>query len=196
MSSIRKALAAAGMITAVTAAGLITATAAPAAAAPVNSAGHCVHNLGTQRTDCFATFPEAVSFATGGLLTNAPDSPAAAAADESFEKRINAIGALAEADDVSPLAVTLSVEFDWAYHQDNVGSITYTASSGCANYYWFKNYVGDGWNDRISSFRGYNSCEANHYENADLGGTSTGFLATASVMSNGMNNETSSIAWR
>ncbi|GAA1564837.1 hypothetical protein GCM10009678_54880 [Actinomadura kijaniata] len=173
-----------------------TASAASATTAPADK-DHCVVNLATDRTQCYDTFPQAISAATGGQITDAPQSPAAAAASRSFEQRINAIGRQA-ASSAAPLAtVTLSIEYDWNYYQTTAGSLTITGTSGCdgdGSVEWMKTSLG-GWNDRISSFKGYNGCQVRHYQHENFAGAYTSPVGeNPSMMQHGgLNNQASSI---
>jgi hypothetical protein len=54
-------------------------------------------------------------------------------------------------------------------------------------------YVGNSWNDVISSSRGYNNCQLKHWEHANWEGRSTGWLSSASYLGDAMNDETSSL---
>lgn len=51
-----------------------------------------------------------------------------------------------------------------------------------------------GWDNVVSSFRNYSNCWTNHYEHANFGGASTGYLDDRSSMG-AMNDQTSSIRW-
>ncbi|MGK5558571.1 hypothetical protein ACSNOI_43915 [Actinomadura kijaniata] len=193
----KRAVVVATLATAMASAGLFaTASAASATTTPANK-NHCVMNLATDQTRCYDTFPQAVSAATGGQITDAPQSPAAAAASRSFEQRINAIGRQA-ASSAAPLApVTLSIEYDWTYYQTNAGSLTITGTSGCdsdSSVEWMKTTLGD-WNDRISSFKGYNGCQVRHYQHENFAGAYTTPVGEnpSMLQIGGLNNQASSI---
>lgn len=177
---------------------LVLPAAAPAGAAPTGGK-HCVSNVSDGTTSCYGTFRQAIAAATSGLITDAPLNPAEAVASKAFEKRINAITEL-NAAGATQLAVTLSIEYDWAYEQTQAGSLTYTGDYGCDNTNdvdWEKSYVGDDWNDRISSFRNYSNCSNIHYTHAGFGNPNNGIRRSVGSMADtgGLNNQTSSIQW-
>ncbi|MEU5881204.1 hypothetical protein [Spirillospora sp. NPDC047279] len=172
----------------------------PSSASAPAAKSHCVTNVAAGQTHCYDTFPQALSAATGGQITDAPQSPAAAAASRSFEQQINAIGRQAASSDAPLALVTLSIEYDWNYYQTTEGSITYVGPSGCdsdGSVEWQRSNLGDAWNDRISSFRGYNGCQVNHFQHANFEGARTGPLGSSFAMSEigGVNNQASSIRW-
>ena len=70
-----------------------------------------------------------------------------------------------------------------------------SAIAGAAD--WQLCWIGGNWNDRISSFKGYNTCEVDHFEHADFKGAHTGWVTqTPSMMDHtGLNNMTSSLKW-
>ncbi|GAA0561594.1 hypothetical protein [Actinomadura livida] len=196
----KRAIAVGTLATAMAGGGLLaTASAASADSAPADN-DHCVTNVATGQMQCYDTFPQAISAATGGQITDAPQSPAAAVASRSFEQRINAAGRQA-ASSAAPLAtVTLSIEYDWNYYQTTAGSNTYTGTSGCdsdGSVEWMKNNLGDSWNDRISSFKGYNGCQVRHFQHENgAGAYTTPVGQNPSMMDHGgLNNQASSIHW-
>ncbi|GLZ01361.1 hypothetical protein [Actinoplanes sp. NBRC 103695] len=177
---------------------LVLPATAPASAAPTGKK-HCVTNVSDETTSCYGTFRQAIASATSGRITDAPLNPADAVASKAFEKRINAITELNKAG-ATQLAVTLSIEYDWAYEQTNEGSVTYTADYGCDNTNdvdWQVNWVGDDWNDRISSFHNYSNCSNIHFAHVDFGTPSNGIYRSVGSMADtgGLNNQTSSIQW-
>jgi hypothetical protein len=117
-------------------------------------------------------------------------------------------GQLSVASDLRPEQVTqemiaaapsssVVLGIDWEY--DNyVGGFTaiWEGSSTCtASQAWQLSYVGDVYNDKISSAKGYGGCHHfHHYENGAFGGavlTCSPNCATMGVM----NNQTSSLKW-
>lgn len=144
---------------------------------------------------CFDSFRSAISHATGGRVKDAPLDARVASTDRSFEEKINRSPATHD-DDYSGCCTILSIEYDWKNYYD-YGSITFRASSGCDGSFdidWMTGYVGDHWNDGISSFRGYNGCIVKHWENRDFRGVSTEWQAWDNDMGI-MVNKTSSIQW-
>jgi hypothetical protein len=181
------------------AAAALVLPAVPAAAAPAGG-DHCVVDVTSGAETCYATFRAATAAATGGLITDAPQAPADALASQAFADRVDAVGRAVEAGKAPRATVTLSIEYDWNYYNSQAGSRTYTAARGCVNNGaadWVLSWIGDDWNDRISSFRGYNTCEVDHFQHADFGTPHTGWVTqTPSMMDHtGLNNLTSSIKW-
>lgn len=72
----------------------------------------------------------------------------------------------------------------------------YFASTGCAANTWQVSYVGDAWNDRFQSGKGFSSCDHNRkFEHADFGGAV--LLCTSDCSNYGvLNNEVSSLRWK
>lgn len=182
----------------------LLAGAVPAATAQANegtttTGKHCVVEVTNGKTTCYQSFRDAVAKATGGRITDAPSTPSTAVADSRFEDRLNALGAESGEED-GRANVVVSIEYDWAYYQDDVGSLTASAPGGCVangGADWQLANVGEDWNDRISSFRGYADCNVDHFEHADFDGASTGWLADVGSMADhtSLNNLTSSIRW-
>jgi hypothetical protein len=169
-------------------------------------AQHCVVSLIDRDVRCYSDFRQAIAAATAGRITDAPHDVADAVADKSFESRVNApVGPMSDGS-MAPLEFILSIEYEHRYRGGNGGfSATFTADSGC---------IEDGqrdfeladirdidpwWNDRISSFQGYNTCDVNHYEHSsfnsrDPSGDSTGPKRFMDSMGD-MNDETTSLTW-
>lgn len=136
---------------------------------------HCVTRLETGYTACFATFTEAVSVATGGLIDDAPDDASIAFTSSSFKARVEKAGeslaarpANANARGAGTLAaVTLSFEYDRPYYDTAGGSWQITAGSGCDSdpgyEHGYPSLIGTGWNNIISSFIGYGACQVEHW---------------------------------
>jgi hypothetical protein len=66
--------------------------------------------------------------------------------------------------------------------------------------------MGSAWNDKISSLQTFGGspgapgpfntvCLANHFQDTNFGGISTGYLFTTSFIGSAMNDRTSSIQW-
>jgi hypothetical protein len=177
---------------------LISCLVAPpvAAASPEESAGgkHCVYNLSTSTEQCFATFTQAIGFATGGLVTDAPADPATAAADPTFDQRINA--ASSATTDPSITSAVLGVSWKDAGYSG--ASVSWSASSGCdsdADIDWQVSYVGDTWNDIISSAKSYNNCQSKYWQNYKCWGSATSWFTSLSYFGT-MNDRASSIQFR
>lgn len=132
--------------------------------------------------ECFATFGEAISNATGGKVTTTADV-GTAMTDEHFTEQ------------VVSAANVLSVE----YTDIDFGGASFTISGDCANGVGV-NWVGDAWNDKVSSARSFN-CYAVHWEDWNYGGTrSTGTNGDAGRLydlgGGSFNDATSSISYQ
>ncbi|GAA4239727.1 hypothetical protein GCM10022254_61100 [Actinomadura meridiana] len=166
----------------------------PASAAPANavtSAEHCVlHTAAGGTMSCYRTFTEAIADATGGRVANAPRDVAAAMADTGLDRRLNALGQ-AHRDAV------VGIEYE---DMDYGGASTIVeADGGCDDDDGIEvsaPYFEEFWNDRITSFKTYVQCQANHYQHIDYEGTRTGWLEDTANIGPVMNDRTSSIQWR
>jgi hypothetical protein len=52
-----------------------------------------------------------------------------------------------------------------------------------------------GWNDRISSFRGFSNCWTKIYEHSGFGGAALGYQGDTRYVGDALNDQTSSIRW-
>jgi hypothetical protein len=191
MSFIRKALA----LGAVAAIGSLSfAPAAQAATAPEHgpkAAGtHCVLDLSSRSQRCFATFPAALSHATGGTVRNLPGDVRAAQRDPGLTAQLNA---------PKPAAASVVIGIqDWNSGRPGTKTWTVTAAHGCTastgDIDWEISYVGDAWNDNIASFTTYNHCDQTMFDNANFGGDHTGWIDHTDNLG-AMKNRTSSIQW-
>jgi hypothetical protein len=71
-----------------------------------------------------------------------------------------------------------------------------TASGPCdtnADVDWEVANVGSTWNDRTSSFQGFNGCQVRVFENASFGGASYGPLTSSDYVGSAMNDRTTSV---
>jgi hypothetical protein len=162
-------------------------------------------------TTCFSTFTEAISFATGGAVKDAPASAATAGKDE-LAAKINAAGASAK--DVSPQAGVLGIEYDSLNFNPVPWSLTFTGAANCTGpindidyQISLPQFIGtiQIW-DKISSFRTFFSptfCFEDHYYLQNFGLPRTGYTSSRSPVPtmnigggpfNGDNN-TRSIRW-
>jgi hypothetical protein len=135
------------------------------ATGPANSAGEILASPVDR--GCYSTTAEALA-ASGGSLQSTPAAPTS----------------------------TVVIGIEW----DNTGftgsNVIYEVASTCtASQSWVLNYVGDTWNDRFESGKGYGGCNHNKkFENADFGGA----VLTCTPNCNGygvLNNEVSSLKW-
>lgn len=179
-------------------AALTSATVVPAAADARAEAGpggpHCVVKHDSS-TDCFQTFREAIAHATGGRLTDVPNDPAAALASKTFERRINALSR------IDAQAAVSSIEYQHPNYNSGGGkTLTFRLGRCGSDTSWDYRLsdidnISTWWDDRISSYRGYNGCQVNHYEHPNWSGAQTGYHSNDGDMG-AMEDVTSSLAWR
>lgn len=141
--------------------------------------------------ECFSTFTEAISAATGGEITNAPADPAEAMADPALGQRLGTL-----ANDY-----ILSVEYQHTNHWGQ--SLTVRGSRPCTAFdrsspeFFVPSLAGTWWNDRISSFwtpADSGNCRVRHFQLANYRGAYTAFQTTEPSMGN-MNDRTSSLQY-
>ncbi|WUI00069.1 hypothetical protein OHR68_42445 [Spirillospora sp. NBC_00431] len=188
-------------------AGLTIAAVQPAANASGSSSetgNNCVVSVdGAGSVTCYNSFTKAIADATGGHIMDAPADPAAATADPRFNSRINALGERADAK-TARAAVVLEIAYedkDFNRGQPDNDIYVFKARRGCDRDNGVEHRNPDlpnSWNDRISSFNAYNACQANHYQNNNYRGRSTGWFGSHGRLSraNNMNDRASSIQWR
>ncbi len=159
------------------------ADAGPVAGAPSGSS--CVSRLEAVQqgspeariasTTCFATFAAAISFATDGKTV----LPANAGPDFLTQAML---------PDSSPgpqsPATSYVIGIDWDFPSQNGYSRVWEASTGCdVSHWWVLSYVGDDWNDRIESAKGYSGCvRYRHYQDINYGGAHVTCSAYCSTM--------------
>jgi hypothetical protein len=132
---------------------------------------------------CYSTFSQSISAATGGAVRVRDTMTPQQLTDADLQ-------ASTRASDV-----VLGVE----YVQTSYGgsSNTYSATSTCsASNIWEWNYVGDEWNDRFSSGKGFGGCDHNKkFAAADFGGDV--LTCTPNCTNYGtLSNEVSSLRYR
>jgi hypothetical protein len=133
---------------------------------------------------CFGTFAEAIRTATAGAVKVSPNLRP----EELTDAMLAAPGLL-------PLAsFVIGIEYE---HADFGGSsIIYNGGGTCDQFSFSVSYVGDAWNDRISSARAFSGCNHSvHYEHSDFGGASVDCFTSCSYIGDAMNDRTSSIRW-
>jgi len=204
-------------------------TAAPATADPLPTpdppptptspgsgvAQHCVVKLTAYSSEpgvakCFHTFPEAISFATGGRLVDVPLSPAEAVDDPAFAAHLAAGANGGPVDDPKPKEVNVVLSIEYEHINFNAGAFgssnTFVGDKLCDAATDIPEYaqpdlrnslpqLPNGANDLISSFRTYSNCNANHYEHVDFGGAATGYWTTRDYIGDDWNDKASSISW-
>lgn len=154
---------------------------------------------------CFGTFTEAISFATHGVVTDAPAIAAQAAKDPSFKTKMDAAGQA-----LSPLVASpIGVEFDALGFATTSWSMTFNGATACTGPVDDIDFSVDlpqpVW-DQVSSFLtlfGATLCLADHYFLQNFGLPRTGFVGSSSPVPT-MNvgggpfagdNNTRSITW-
>lgn len=153
---------------------------------------HCVGRISSNEVSCYSTFREAVAFATGGAITDAPEARAALA-DENFTRRIDALGA-APRDG----AMLLGTVFQDANFQGfSFTWLTGRACDGNASTpdFWVSSLSPLGWNDTISSFHSYSNCRMVLFEHDNFAGSQTPSAFDMSFVGSAMNDRASSVAW-
>jgi hypothetical protein len=179
-----------------------------------DSGKHCVATIGKSVSgrpdvECFSTFRDAIRDATNGRVSNAPKDASGFAGDRAMQKRIFSGATETSATGsrkISPRSVTgndvvgccnvLSVEYEDSGFGGN--TLTYRAKGRpCDSDGGLEvgvSYVGDKWNDEISSYVGSGRCQVKHYQNSNYGGASTRLRQQDNYMGI-FNDETSSIKW-
>lgn len=163
--------------------GAATLGATPADAAGSAATGkHCRMSVETGSTSCYRS--------VGALLASfgvqRPDASSIGQAE------VTAIQAQPDATYV------LSVVYDKENYDIADGSYTFYASAGCdgdMGAEWLVGNVGATWNDRITSYQGFNKCQSALYEDANFAGSQFGTKTNSMNVGNAMNDKTTSIAW-
>jgi hypothetical protein len=135
--------------------------AALAKASPSGSGNNCVARLEYVQAGgpegrvvsetCFPTFAEAISYATDGQTALGADTRP---------------DALTEGMLPDGIQTDYVLGIDWDFINYTGNSKVWTASNGCDfSHWWTLSYVGDGWNDRTESAKGFSGCV--HYRHFD-----------------------------
>lgn len=178
----------------VAALGLLTLVyAAPVAgASPASNAQSCVNRLelvaaGSPEAKvvssiCFTSFARAWGYVTHGRVALPSDLRAE-----------NVTQAMVDAA-ASPTSVVLGIDWDGSSYTG--ANVVWEASNTCTTTQsWTVTYVGNTWNDRISSAKSYGGCHTfNHFEDGGFGGAVQQCKPNCSTMGV-MNNQTSSLSW-
>jgi hypothetical protein len=185
-------------------AGTLAITESPAGAAPAAAArpAHCVlrptpEGAAPVGVVCLATFRAAISVATGGRVADAPLDARAALADPGFTARLTARAAGGVAPDggsVTDSSLVLAIDYSDASFSGS--TLTLTGATACDNSSDVDVQYGSlpgGWNDQISSFRGFNLCEQVLYRDVNFVGVLTGTIGTTGWVGSGANDLASSI---
>jgi hypothetical protein len=196
MRRIRATLAAAASIPLLLAMATSAFAASPSQA-PLAAGRHCVNHLEhiaagrseakITATTCFDSFAAAFRYMTRGQVS----VPSTLRPDQVTPEMLQA----------GPLSVVV-LGTDWGgdnYTSGGFGdmsSINWEASSTCtASLSWTVTYVGNNYNDKISSAKSYGGCHRfNHFEDGGFGGSVRVCQPNCSTMGV-MNNQTSSLSW-
>jgi hypothetical protein len=161
----------------------------------------CVVNLESNQTTCFASFRYALSFATGGRITDAPELPSEAMHDVALGDRIDALSRTDPMSDVVRPVISTHAENVWGMFFEDAGW-------GGQAWIFLKNgectspiddvdkavaNVPTDMNDETSSFRCFANCWCKIFETHTFGGASLGFWGQATYVGGAMNDRTSSI---
>jgi hypothetical protein len=191
---------------AVTGLGTPAVAAAPAPAPTTEGGDHCVARLtGTHPPVpvCFATFAEALEYASGGRLTDGPKNAADAVRDPGFVARVNASNdeaSTAEPGRAKAAAanVVISIEYTqsgWVTPSELIWTGTKNCTTSTNNTDYEISSMPAGWDNVISSHRAFGNCWVKHYENTGFGGASVGYEGSRSYIGGAMDNRTSSERW-
>jgi hypothetical protein len=172
--------------------GALLAVAAPAGAL---EGSHCAARLepsgpgGEAATvvelGCFATYAEALVAGSAGSV-HVPEGTAPSSLTDAV---------LAASTEPLATSVLIGTEFDETLYLSS--SKSYFASATCsASVTWEVSYVGDTWNDRFESGKGFGGCDHNRkFAASGFGGSS--LVCTPNCTSYGtLNNEVSSLRWK
>lgn len=168
-----------------------------------NKGGHCVRYLSPISVDsdkpskstsishgCYETFAEAIFVATNGALKLNNDFLPENLTQEMLDTAQN------QKAKRSSSSLVIGVNYKWSNFQGL--SLTWHAPDSCGDGTWYAEpTLPWGWNDSISSSRGYSGCdEFIHLKDANYGGTSiTCDMGDTCDTMGIMNNETSSLIW-
>ncbi|SCL26629.1 hypothetical protein GA0074692_2202 [Micromonospora pallida] len=200
-----------GILSGIMSIGLIAAAlaAAPASAAePTSPAStdatdgprHCIANVTTPiaKVECFDSFTVAVSKATGGRITDAPQDAGKAAYDAAFEAKLRGLSKLAGQPGVQAQNI-IEIDYDYGFW----GTDTFTwwvENGGCESNslgnvkYSVWNLADYGWNDRINAFTNDHLCFSKHFEHAGFQGLAIGWDYGRSSLGP-LDGQISSIQW-
>jgi hypothetical protein len=147
--------------------------------------GHGVIRATLVDLGCFATYAEALSAGSGGAIRVSADTTPASLT----ERQLRASAVAAAAD------VIIGTEWDGGNYLG--ASKSYFAPTACAGTdIWETNYVGDLWNDRFESGKGFGGCDHNRkFAAADFTGGS--ILCTPNCPDYGtLADKVSSLRWK
>ncbi|MGC4174004.1 peptidase inhibitor family I36 protein [Demequina sp.] len=150
------------------------------AAADTQGEQVCWLNADTGAFACFDTYAEFVAASGVAPIATAPLGPKSKSSLTS------------EAVAIEPYASYYIATFyeDASYGGASV-NVTSSNSTLCVGYHYYGSSMPSGWNDRVSSFKGYGTCKVKLYKDAAYGGATYGPFASSSSIGS-MNDEASS----
>ncbi|MGW7824443.1 hypothetical protein ACWGLF_41660 [Streptomyces puniciscabiei] len=142
---------------------------------------HCVANVQTHASKCFSDFRDAISYATGGRVTDAPHDPHTAATSTTFQAEINQPSTTASKKSSSghTMAANAVVDIGTIYsNPDWTGNtLTFNGTGPCQDLRNVSNfgfpdlstipYPGGNWWGKTRSWQGENGCAINGYASAN-----------------------------
>jgi hypothetical protein len=179
-------------VTAVVVAGLLPV--AVTATAAENDAAHCAARLEPAEGEpsatvvelgCFPTYAQALAAGSAGMIRVSAGETPASLTNADVES----------ATDSSASSVLIGTEYNETGYIGT--SKSYFADVTCsASVTWDVSYVGDTWNDRFESGKGFGGCDHNRkFAASQFGGSSV--LCTPNCTSYGsLNNAVSSLRWK
>jgi hypothetical protein len=151
---------------------------------------HCVSQISSNDVSCYSSFREAIAFATGGMIVDAPEANVALV-DESFARRIDALSVTINA------GVVIGIDYEDAKWTGS--TLTWTANIGCDGNIGFADFeafsMPSGWNDEITSFRSFSNCQTVLFEHNGFFGATTQKAVDLSFGGSAMDDRASSIRW-
>ena len=186
---------------------IATAQALLSPVARASAERHCVARLlsttsveSPKIVACFDTFTAAASFATDGRVQLDPNADRLAQVAQ-LDEALSAVqlpptappGSSGLGDSALNATnggeVVAGIDFaDWHYEGN---SLWWTAPSGCTGASWAAASMPSGWNDIVSSARGYSGCTTYlHYQHINYGGNVA--FCTCYFIGSTMNDQTSS----
>jgi hypothetical protein len=140
----------------------------------------------SQLVGCYPTYSEALTAGSDGAIT----------VSSSMTPRRLSDAILADSTVDSGLSSVL-IGTEWVLSGYTGASTSYFAASTCSSTQtWDLSYVGDSWNDRFNSGRGFGGCDTNKkFQDANFGGTLLACTPNCSDYGS-LNNEVSSLRWK
>lgn len=141
------------------------------------------------KAECFDNFSDSIFAATNGRVQLNRSTHPETVTDEALNSSIES----------SSLSSQVVIGIDWDYTYFGGSSYTWVVSgSGCTSTTQFSvSSMPYGWDNRVSSARGYSGCNYYyHYQNTNFGGSSVACSTTGCATMGILNNATSSEKWR